>query len=381
MADYNYYEILGVDKSASDDQIKAAYRQKAKQYHPDLYTNKSEEERKNAEETFKKINHAYQVLSDPQKRAAYDQYGSEDGPQFNGAGAGGGFGGGFGFDDIFSNIFNQFGGGATRSGRAANAPRRGDDIQLRVTIDFADSVTGVKRDLKFRRREQCTACGGTGAKSKNAVRNCTRCNGTGVVRVRTNSIFGQVIQESVCPDCRGKGKIVTEPCSECQGKGFVSVQRTVHANIPAGIADGQTITYSGDGDCGTNGGGNGNLIVLIEVKPDNLFNRRNNDILFEMPISYVTAALGGEIDVPTPYGKVKYKIPEGTQTGAVFKIKSKGMKSVTRDTYGDLFFTVKVVTPTKLNKTQRQALEAFGNSLAASQEESIKRFNDQNNKK
>ena len=372
MADYNYYEILGVDKNASDDEIKAAYRRLAKKYHPDLYTTKPEAERKEAEEMFKKINHAYQVLSDPQKRAAYDQYGSEDGPQMGGDGGFGG--GGFGFDDIFSNIFSTFGGGGRAS--RSTAPKRGDDIQIRVTITFAESVTGVKRDLKFRRREMCATCAGSGAKN-NAVRNCTRCQGTGVVRIRTNSLFGQIVQESVCPDCRGKGKIITDPCPECQGKGFVSNQRTVHANIPAGISDGQTIVYQGDGDCGSNGGGNGNLIVVVEVKPDPLFTRRNNDILFEMPISYITAALGGEIDVPTPYGNVKYKVPEGTQTGAVFKIKGKGMKSVSRDAYGDLYFTVKIVTPTKLNKAQRQALEAFGNSLAASQQESIKKFNDQ----
>lgn len=373
MADYNYYEILGVQKGASDEEIKSAYRQKAKKYHPDLYTNKSEAERKEAEDMFKKISHAYQVLSDPQQRAAYDQYGSEDGPQFGGNGGFGGFGG---FDaDIFSSIFSGFGG---RGARQNNGPKRGDDIQIRVTIDFVESVTGVKRDLKFRRREKCPTCGGTGAKNSNAMRTCSRCNGTGVVRVRTNLGFTSVVQESVCPDCRGKGKIITDPCAECQGKGFVTVQRTVHANIPAGIADGQTIVYQGDGDCGQNGGGNGNLIIQVSVKPDNLFCRRNNDITFEMPISYITAALGGEVDVPTPYGSVKYKIPDGTQTGAVFKIRNNGMKSVSRDSYGDLYFTVKVVTPTKLNRAQREALEAFGHSLAATQEESIKKFNDQN---
>lgn len=376
MADYDYYQILGVEKGASDEEIKSAYRQKAKKYHPDLYTNKSEAERKEAEEMFKKISHAYQVLSDPQQRAAYDQYGSEDGPQFTG-GQGGGFGGFGGFDsDFFSSIFSGFG----ARPRQSNGPRRGDDIQINVTIDFAESVTGVKRDLKFKRREQCTTCGGSGAKNSKATRTCTRCNGTGTVRTRTNLGFTSVVQESVCPDCRGKGKIITDPCGDCQGKGFVSVQRTVHANIPAGISDGQTIVYQGDGDCGTNGGGKGNLIIVVSVKPDHLFSRRNNDVTFEMPISYVTATLGGEIDVPTPYGSVKYKIPEGTQTGAVFKIKGKGMKSVSRDSYGDLYFTVKLVTPTKLNKNQREALQVFGNSLSAGQEESIKKFNDQNKK-
>ena len=374
MADYNYYEILGLGKNATDEEIKSAYRRLAKKYHPDLYTTKPEAERKEAEEMFKKINHAYQVLSDPQKKAAYDQYGSEDGPQF----AGGGFGGGEGdpFGDFFSNIFSSFGGGARRQN--PNAPRRGDDVQIHVSVDFMESVKGVKKDLKFKRREVCQTCKSTGAKSTNATKTCSRCGGTGVVRTRTNSLFGQVVQESVCPDCKGKGKIITDPCPDCSGKGYVVNLRTVHANIPAGIADGQTIVYQGDGECGLNGGPNGNLIIAVSVKPHPLYTRRNNDLQFELPLSYIVAALGGEINVPTPYGSVKYKIPEGTQTGALFKLKGKGMKSAMRDVYGDLYFTVKVVTPTKLSKAQRDALTAFGNSLSASQEESIKKFNDQN---
>lgn len=375
MADYNYYEILGVSKDASDEEIKSAYRRLAKKYHPDLYSTKPEAERKEAEEMFKKINHAYQVLSDPQKKAAYDQYGSEDGPQFSGSGFGGGEGGDP-FGDFFSNIFSSFGGGARRQN--PNAPRRGDDVQIHVSIEFMESVKGVKKDLKFRRREVCPTCKGSGAKSANATRSCTRCGGTGVVRIRTNSLFGQVVQESVCPDCKGKGKIITDPCPDCSGKGFVVNMRTVHANIPAGIADGQTIVYQGDGECGMNGGPNGNLIIAVSVKPHPLYTRRNNDLQYEMPLSYIVAALGGEINVPTPYGNVKYKIPEGTQTGAVFKLKGKGMKSAMRDVYGDLYFTVKVVTPTKLSKAQRDALTAFGNSLSAAQEESLKKFNDQN---
>ena len=371
MADFNYYEILGVTKDASADEIKSAYRKKAMQYHPDRFSTKPEAERKEAEETFKKINHAYQVLSDPQKKAAYDQYGSEDGPQFSGGGFGGG--GGFGFDDIFSNIFSQFGG---RRESNANAPRRGDDIQIRVTIDFMESVRGVQRDLKFRRRETCTSCKGTGAKNPSSVRTCSRCKGSGTIRTTTNSIFMQMVQDVQCPDCRGKGKIVTEPCADCQGKGVVHNMRTVHAKIPAGISDNQSIAYQGDGDCGLNGGVAGNLIVVVNVKPHALYQRRNNDLLFEMPISYVTATLGGEVEVPTPYGATKYKIPEGTQTGAVFKLKGKGMKSVNRDLYGDIYFTAKVVTPTKLTRAQRDALAAFAASLAPSQEESIKKFAD-----
>lgn len=370
----NYYDILGVSKTASDEEIKSAYRKLAKQYHPDLFAGKPEAEKKNAEEKFKKINHAYQVLSDSQKRANYDQFGSEEGPQFSSAG-GGGFSGGFGdFGDIFSNIFSGF--GSQRSSSRANSARPGDDIQIRCTIDFQDSVKGVVQDLKFRRKEVCPSCNGSGAKSASAIKTCTKCGGSGVVRVNQNTIFGSIVSETTCPDCKGKGKIVTEVCKDCLGKGFVTNIRTVHAKIPAGINDGQTLVYRGDGDCGLNGAPNGNLIILINVKSHPLFVRKGFDINYELPISFVTATLGGEVDIPTPYGPYKYKIPEGTQTGSMFKIKGKGMKYLNKDYYGDLIVFVKVVTPSKLTKLQKDALSSFANSLSPSQEEQIKKFND-----
>lgn len=369
----NYYEILGVDKNASDDDIKSAYRRLAKKYHPDLYSTKSDEEKKSAEEKFKEINHAYQVLSDPQKKAAYDQYGSEDGPQFTG---GEGFSGFGDFGDIFSNIFSGFSG--SRSQSRANSPRRGDDIQIRASIDFFDSIRGTTMDLKFRRNEICKSCGGSGAKSASAQKTCTRCGGSGTVRIRQNSLFGQIIQETTCPDCKGKGRVITDYCKDCGGKGFVSITRTVHAKIPAGIADGQTMAYSGDGHCGTNGAPNGNLIILINVKPHPLYVRKEYDLIYEMPLSFVVATLGGDVDIPTPYGSVKYKIPEGTQTGSVFKIKGKGVKYLKKDIYGDLYVTVKIVTPTKLTKAQKDSLSSFQQSLSSSQEEQIRKFNDYN---
>lgn len=369
----NYYDILGVSKGASEDEIKSAYRKLAKQYHPDLFAGKPEAEKKQAEEKFKKINHAYQVLSDPQKKSNYDQFGSEDGPSFQGGS--GGFSGGFGdFGDIFSNIFSGFGSSHTSS--RTNSARPGDDIQIRCTIDFQDSVMGVNQDLKFRRKETCKACNGSGAKDSSSIKTCSRCGGSGVVRVKQNTIFGQMMSESPCPDCKGKGKIITEFCKECSGKGFTTNIRTVHAKIPAGINDGQTMAYRGDGDCGTNGAPNGNLIILINVKAHPLFVRRGYDVNYEMPISFVTATLGGDISIPTPYGPMKYKIPEGTQTGTVFKIKGKGMKYLGKEYYGDLNVTVKVVTPSKLTKTQKEALNSFQTSLSPSQEESIKRFGD-----
>lgn len=369
----NYYDILGVQKGATDDEIKSAYRKLAKQYHPDLFAGKPEAEKKAAEEKFKKINHAYQVLSDAQKRANYDQFGSEEGPQFS---SGGGFGGGGfdGFGDIFSNIFSGF--GQQRSSSRASAMRPGDDIQIRCTIDFLDAVNGVVQDLKFRRKETCKSCNGSGAKNASAVKTCTKCGGSGTVRIKQNTIFGQMISETTCPDCKGKGKTVTEYCKDCAGKGFTTNIRTVHAKIPAGISDGQTLVYKGDGDCGQNGAPNGNLIILINVKTHPLFIRKGNDITYELPISFITATLGDEIDIPTPYGPYKYKIPEGTQTGQIFKIKGKGMKYLGKDYYGDLNVIIKIVTPTKLTKTQKDALTSFSESLSANQEEQIRKFKD-----
>jgi molecular chaperone DnaJ len=372
----SYYEILGVSKDAKDDEIKSAYRKLAKQYHPDLYTNKPEAERKAAEEKFKEINHAYQVLTDPQKRAAYDQYGSEDGPQFTG-GQGGfssGFGGFEGFGDIFNNIFTNFGGGGRRSN--PNAPRRGDDIILRATLTFFESVRGVHKDLNYKRRETCPTCGGSGAKKGSVAKVCTRCNGSGIVRVKQNSIFGQVVTETTCPECKGKGKIVTDICKDCQGQGSVIKARVLSCDVEAGMSDGRVMIYRGQGNCGINGGPSGDIQVEITVKPHQLFVRRENDLYIEMPIDFSIATLGGEVDVPTPYGPYKQKIPEGTQTGSVIKIRGKGMKYIRKEAYGDLYVTVKVVTPTRLTAAQKKSLTTFAQSLSSGQQDAIRKFYD-----
>ena len=369
----NYYEILGVSKDAKDDEIKAAYRKLAKQYHPDLYSTKPEAERKAAEEKFKEINHAYQVLTDPQKRAAYDQYGSEDGPQFTGGG-GGGFSGFDGFGDIFSNIFSSFGGG--RRSANPNSPRRGDDILLRLTISFFESVRGVHKDLNYKRRETCPTCGGSGAKKGSISKTCTRCSGSGVIRIKQNSFFGQVVTESVCPECKGKGKIVTDVCKDCNGAGSVIKSRVLSCDVVAGISDGKTMIYRGQGNAGENGGPQGDIQVEISVKPHPLYNRRENDLFIEMPISFADATLGADVDVPTPYGPYKFKIPEGTQTGQVFKIKGRGMKYIRKEVYGDLYFTVKVVTPTRLTKTQKDSLKSFCETISTGQQDAIRKFYD-----
>ncbi|NCA67043.1 MAG: molecular chaperone DnaJ [Clostridia bacterium] len=367
--------MLGIQKGASEDEIKSAYRQKAKKFHPDVFSTASDSEKKNAEEQFKKINHAYQILSDPQKRAAYDQYGDENGPSFrsgsNGGGAGG-FGGFGGFDDIFSNIFSSFSGGGRQ--RNAFAPRRGDDITVNVVVDFMESYFGVEKEIKITRSENCKDCNGTGAKGGTAFSTCKRCGGKGTVTFKQNTMFGQIMQEAVCPDCKGKGRIITDTCKTCGGKGNTRNMRVMNVKIPAGIDNGQTITYSNEGESGDNGGPNGNVVVIISVKPHPLYKRRGNDIYFEVPISFSKAALGGEIDIPTPTGKMTYKLPEETQTGTVFRVKNKGFKYINKELYGDILFTLIVQTPQKLSKSQREILEKLESSMGNNQDEKARKF-------
>jgi len=355
MADKNYYEILGVSKNATSDDLKSAYRKLAKQYHPDLYTSKPEAEKKAAEEKFKEINHAYEVLSDDQKRAAYDTYGDENGPQMGEGGFGGFGGGGFGFnvDDIFSTIFGGFGGG---SSSRANGPQRGKDILVGVTISFEESAFGVQRIIPVKRVEQCKACLGTGAKDGKAFKTCTQCGGNGRVQQIQRTPFGQISQTITCPSCKGKGKIVTDTCKVCNGRGATEKSTDVKINIPAGIDAGQRITYQGEGHSGVNGGPNGSLVVEISIKPHELFKRVGLDIKLDYPISFIEAALGCKVLIPTLYGNETLNIPEGTQSGTVFRIKNKGFKNVRGSNKGDLLVTVIAEIPTKLSRSQKDAL-------------------------
>ncbi len=376
-AKFDYYQILGIKKGATDAELKSAYRKKAKQYHPDLFSTATEKERKNAEEQFKKINHAYQVLSDPQKKAAYDRYGDENGPTMRGGTTGGasGFGdfSGFGgFDDIFSNIFSSFSGGGRQ--RNAFAPRRGDNININVVIDFLESYFGVEKEIKITRNETCSDCKGTGAKGGTAYASCKRCGGKGTITYRQNTMFGSIMQETVCPDCKGSGRTITDTCKSCGGKGSTRNVRTLKVKIPAGIDNGQTMTYANEGEAGANGGPNGNVVIIISVKAHPLYKRRGNDILFEVPVSFAKAAVGGEIEIPTPTGKITYKIPEETQTGTVFRVKGKGFKYIKKDAYGDILFTVVVRTPQKLSRQQRELLEKFDGTLSVNQDEKAKKF-------
>lgn len=365
MADKDYYEILGVDKKASADELKSAYRKLAKKYHPDLYTNASEAEKKNAEEKFKEINHAYDVLSDPQKRAAYDEYGSENGPMGGGTGGFGGFGGfggtrggqGFSFDmdDIFSSIFSGFGGGRTQQSRA-NAPQRGSDIRVGLTLTFEEAAFGVQKKINVRRVENCSACNGTGAKDGKAFKTCTNCNGTGHVTQVQRTPFGQFSSTGVCPVCKGKGRVVTETCKSCGGQGRIERIREITVNVPAGIDNGQTITYAGEGNGGRNGGERGSLVVEIAVRPHKLFRRAGSDLQLEVPVTIAEAALGCTISVPTLKGAQELKIPEGTQSGTVFKLRNCGVKKLRGSDCGDLYVKVVVEVPKSLSREQKDLL-------------------------
>ena len=374
MADKSYYETLGVSKTASADELKSAYRRLAKQYHPDLYSGKPEAEKKQAEEKFKEINHAYSVLSDPQKKAAYDQYGSENGPQGFGGGSGfGGFGGnagGFDVDDILSSFFGGFGGfgGGRSQSQRANAPQNGKDIGARLTLTFEEAVFGTEKTVNIRRVENCPDCKGTGAKGGDFTI-CSTCKGSGSVTQTQRTPFGQFQTQTVCPHCKGKGKIPKEPCPTCKGLGRGEKTREIKVNIPAGIDNGNRITYNNEGHAGANGGVNGSLVVEIRVEPHKLFKRNGADVMVEYPLTVAEASLGVTIEVPTLSGKPEeLKIPEGTQDGTMFKIKGKGIKKLrTKNDYGDMYVKVIVEVPKGLTKEQKELLQKLENSFEQKQ--------------
>jgi len=358
----DYYEVLGVSKGATDDEIKKAFRKLAKQYHPDLHPNDKE-----AEAKFKEVNEAYEVLSDPSKKAKYDQFGfaGVDPSYGAGAGGGGGFGGFGGFGDvgdIFDSIFGAFGGGGGR-GSNPNAPRRGSDIEVGAAISFMEACKGISKTVKVNRLQKCPDCNGSGAAAGSSVKTCPDCNGKGTVNITQQSLFGMVRQTVKCSRCGGKGKIVDNPCKKCSGKGMVRVSEEKEVNIPAGIDDGQQLRVGGGGNCGVNGGPNGDLYITLTVRPDPIFERDGYDVWTEIPLTYGQAALGDEITVPTIDGKVKYTVPEGTQGGTVFRLKGKGIKKVNRNDRGDHYVKVYVEIPKNLTKDQKKALKEFEQSL------------------
>lgn len=375
----DYYELLGVNKDASEQEIKKAYRKLAMKYHPD-----KNQGNKEAEEKFKEINAAYEVLSDKDKRAKYDRFGP-DAFSGAGAGAGGGFGGfssSFDFDDIFGDLFGSgfgsaFGGGFSQK-RSSNkrSPRKGQNIRIRLTISFEEAAFGVSKELEIPVEDSCQFCKGSGAKDGTAKKKCETCGGSGYVKTQVNTMFGTMINQSVCSTCSGTGEVIIEKCSHCSGSGRIKSKRKVKVEIPAGIDNQNVLRVSGQGQGGYNSGPNGDLEVIITVKPHPLFKRDGNDIKIEMPITFVQAALGDEVEVPTIDGKVKYKIPEGTQSGTVFRLKGKGIKSVRGSSRGDELITVIVEVPRSLTDEQKDILRDFAKKTGNEVNEQSKNFLD-----
>ncbi|NLJ87804.1 MAG: molecular chaperone DnaJ [Epulopiscium sp.] len=353
MADRDYYEILGIDKNASETDIKKAYRKLAKKYHPDANPGNKE-----AEQKFKEINEAYEVLGDPEKKAKYDQFGHA---AFGNGAAGGfdGFGGfgGFGMDDIFD-MFDIFG---TRS-RRSNQPTKGENIRTSIELTFQEAAFGISKELKINLWDTCETCSGTGARKGSQPETCNKCGGSGQIRFTQTTFLGTMSRVQTCDSCHGEGKIIKDPCPTCSGRGRVRVTKNIEVDIPAGIDHGQSIRIQGKGEPGERGGPNGDLLITVYIKEHPIFERRGNDVYCEIPITFVQATLGGELVVPTLDGNVQYTIKEGTQTGTVFRLKGKGIPHIRNPKVrGDQYVEVKVDVPTKLNEAQKKALLEFAN--------------------
>ncbi len=351
----DYYEVLGIDKTADESSIKKAYRVLAKKYHPDMNPGDKE-----AETKFKEVNEAYDILSDPDKKAKYDQYGHAAFDPASGMGGGfGGFGdfGGIDINDIFSSFF---GGGGSSSRR--NGPIRGDNITVRLTITFEEAVFGCKKEIQYSKVQKCDDCSGSGAAKGTSPKTCSACGGSGQVRVQQRTPFGMMQSQKTCDTCRGTGKIIEQKCTNCKGTGFVRVPKKLEVSIPAGIDDGQQLSLRYQGSDGMNGGTAGDLNIVISVRPHSVFERDGDDIYCEIPITYAEATLGAEIEIPTLEGSMKYTIPEGTQTGTVFTLRNKGVTRVNSKIRGSLYITVVVEVPKNLNAEQKELLEKFAES-------------------
>ena len=352
----DYYEVLGVSKGATDADLKKAYRSLAKKYHPDMNPGDKE-----AEQRFKEVNEAYAILSDAEKRQQYDQFGHAA-FEAGGAGSGGGFGG-MDFGDIFSSFFGGgFGGFGGGGGSSRNRAIPGEDVYARVVLSFEEAVFGCKKEISFNRVEACGDCKGSGAAPGTSPETCETCRGTGQVTVRTQTPFGMMQQSRACSGCRGTGKIVRTPCKNCRGSGYVKLTKTMEFTIPAGIDNGNRIVQRGMGSAGRNGGPHGDLIIEVKVRPHAIFEREGNHIYCEIPITFTQAALGAEIDIPTLDGKEKFTVPEGTQGGAVFTLRGKGIADVNTKRKGDLILTLTVEVPKNLSQKQKELLQEFAKS-------------------
>jgi len=355
----DYYAVLGLQKGASDDELKKAYRVAAKKYHPDLNPGD-----KSAEASFKEVNEAYEVLSDSDKRARYDQFGHAGvDPSFGAGGSGaGGYGADFtnfgDFGDLFSSFFGGGGFGGTRSANP-NAPRRGRDTSAHVALSFEEAAKGCTKTVNAPRVENCGECSGSGAAKGSSPKTCPECHGAGQVRVSSRTAFGVIQTQRACSRCGGKGKVISDPCKACGGKGRVQRGRKIEVSIPAGIDDGQVLSVRGEGDAGANAGPSGDLQVDVTVRPHPLFERRGFDVWCEIPLTFTQAALGAEITVPTLDGNVSYNVHEGTQPGDVFKLRQKGIQNISGRGKGDQYVQVTIEVPKNLTGKQKEALQAF----------------------
>ncbi len=367
----DYYEVLGVQKGANAEDIKKAYRKLAMKYHPDRNPDNKE-----AEEKFKEAAEAYEVLSDDDKRARYDQFGFAGVDPNYGAGQGGGFGGGFGgfgdFGDL-GDIFGSFFGGGSRSSRNPNTARRGENVGARLDLSFEEAAFGCEKQVPVTRIENCSSCSGTGSADQK-TETCSMCRGSGQVRTQQNFMGMTMQSTTTCPQCSGRGKIVKNPCSTCKGKGKVRRTQKINIKVPGGVDNGQTVRVRGEGCAGTNGGPAGDVLVDIYIKRHPIFTRQDYTVLCEVPITYAQAALGGEIQVPTLDGKVAYDLPEGTQTGTTFTLREKGIPIMGRSRRGDHRFTVVVETPTKLTKEQKELLRKLEDGLDTKSTPKKKKF-------
>ncbi|MFD2046113.1 molecular chaperone DnaJ [Ornithinibacillus salinisoli] len=364
MSKRDFYEVLGLDQGASKDEIKKAYRKLARQYHPDV--NKEA----GAADKFKEVKEAYETLNDDQKRAQYDQFGHAG---MNGQGFGG-FGGGAQDFGGFGDIFDMFFGGGGRR-QDPNAPRQGADLQYTMVLDFEEAIFGKETDISIPKEENCDTCHGSGAKPGTKTKTCSHCNGSGQLNTEQNTPFGRVVNRRVCHHCNGSGKIIPEKCNTCSGTGKVKKNKKIHISIPAGIDEGQQIRVSGKGEPGANGGPAGDLYVVIQIREHDFFEREGDHIYCELPLTFAQAALGDEVEVPTVHGKVKLKVPAGTQTGKTFRLKGKGAPNVRGYGHGDQHIIVRVITPTKLTERQKELLrelnELGGSDITEEQDNSI----------
>ncbi|MDM8239088.1 molecular chaperone DnaJ [Pseudoflavonifractor phocaeensis] len=380
----DYYEVLGVSKGASDDEIKKAYRKLAKKYHPDMNPGDKE-----AEAKFKEVNEAYSVLSDEQKRARYDQFGHAGvDPNYGAGGPGGPFGG---FDmgdidlgDIFGSFFGGGGfGGFGGGGARRNGPQKGESLRANLTITFEEAAFGCEKEINLNRTEECDACHGSGCQPGTTAETCPDCRGTGVVRVQQRTGGFAFSSTAACTRCRGTGKIIHSPCKSCGGSGSVKKSKRITVTIPAGIDDGQAVSLRGQGNAGKNGGPAGDLIVGVRVKPHPQFRRDGTTVLYEQPVSFFQAAMGAELEIPTIDGKVKYTLPAGTQTGTTFRLRGKGIPELRGRGRGDQYVTIRVQVPTSLNSEQKEALRVFAQAMGEEvpEESGLKGFFDKRKKK